>query len=238
MAAGPAQLTGQNGRTTLIAFCCSLLFLHSPALPATGQESTSQPALRGTAEFGNVSATVAEIKPYLLSICRGRDFQCVLIKLKNNSDQAITVDGENAKLEIAGSLVDPRSSQQITKASCCRMSVPAAVTLTMASLAVIGLPGPILYEMMTNKRENYFFNKGFGFMDDGIRHEIEGRQFGKRLLLQGDETDGWFCFKSSDKTNSAVLKLPVSGGNKSGLISLPIDIPSDQAKSNQLKDGK
>ncbi len=225
-------------RITLAAVCCTALLLLSSAQHAICQESADQPALRGTAEFGNVAAKIADIKPYLLSICRGRDFQCIFVQLKNNGDQAITVDGENAKLEIAGTLVDPRNTKQITAGACCRMSIPAALTLTVASLAVIGLPGPILYEMMTNKRENHFFNKGFGFMDDGIRHEIEGRQFGKRVLLQADETEGWFCFKSSQKIQSGLLKIPAYAGSKTGLISLQVDIPSDTSQTTEPDQSK
>lgn len=219
-------------RTWQASLRCALLVLAFSAAPLRCQES--QPSLRGLAEFGSVTAQVAEIRSYLLPACRSRGFQCVLVHLKNNSDQTITVDGDNAKATIAGNLVDPRNTRQITKQSRCRMSVPAMVTLTVVSLGFLGTPGPILYEILTNKRDKYFYNSGYGFMDDGVRHEIEGARFGKRVMLKGDETDGWFCFNPSQLSGPAKLNIPVSAGKKSGAIEVNVKAPDTASLSTPV----
>src|SRR5262249_173936 len=155
----------------------------------------------------------------------------------NNSDQTVTIDGEKAKGAITGSLTDPRNTDQITKQSCCQMPLRSEIALTVISVGLLGLPAPILYEMLTNKRESYFYNKGYGWMNDGIRHEIDGTRFGKRVMLQGDETDGWFCFKASELTGPATLRIPISSGNKSGLIEVPV-VPPNAPATSQANDRK
>lgn len=203
-----------------------------------GQCQESQPALRGLAEFESVQAEVASVKPYLISVCRGRSLQCVLVHIKNDSNKMVSVDGDHARAGVAGSVLEPQSKQQITKASCCTMSVPATLALAAVGTASLGFTGPILFEMLTNKRQHHFYNGGFGFGDDGVRHEIEGARFGKRLLLQGDEMSGWFCFQTANLTGLTSLQIPVSSGSKSGIVEVKVQLPSgtqaEQAPDRRL----
>ncbi len=188
-------------------------------LPVLSQES--KPALRGLAQSGTITAAVAEIRPVLLSACRGHSIRCMRVHIKNNTDQTITIDGNGAKLAISDNVITPRSTAQITQASCCGMSKPAQAAVAAVSLGTLGFAGPISYEILTNRRNNYFFRSSFGYLDDGIRHEIESFQCGKRVILPGDETDGWFCFRNSELTAAAELQLPVIANNKASLIVVP-----------------
>jgi hypothetical protein len=202
--------------------------------PSTAPQPAGQP-LKGMAELGAVTAEGLGVRSYLISVCRARNFKCVLVHLKNGSGMTITVDGDNAKATDESGTVDPNTTKQISSRSCCGLSTGKLVTLAAVSvIPLLGLPEPILYEMMTNKRDwNHFYESGYGWLNDGPRHEIEGLRFGKRVLLPGDETDGWFCFKADQIKSKATLRIPVSSGTKSTIVE--ITVPDNALAENTAK---
>lgn len=194
----------------------------APAAAPSASSTDSPAVLRGQAQIGGIAAALGEIRPYLLCACRGRGFQCLHVQLKNGSGSTATVDGEKAALVIAGQSLAPQAPEFIAKHSNCVLSSPAKTALVAASLPLLGLPGPILFEMMTNKRDNYFYNNGYGWVDDGPRREVEQLRFGKRILLNGDETDGWFCFQGKSWTDTGILRIPVMMPTGQGYIDLTV----------------
>lgn len=213
-----------------ITFAAAVAVFAASGGPVAGEEQ--QPALRGLAEFESVSARVAEIRPYVLKVCRGHNMQCILIHVKNAGSKIITVDGDNAKMTVGAAAMVPRNVTQLEKATCCRLSTPAIAAVTALSLGTLGLASSIPYEWFANKRDAHFRNGGYGWLKDGPRHEIEGMRFGKRVILQGDESDGWLCFATTEVKPTDNLQIPVTAGDKSGLLEVQIGVPAQATTTN------
>lgn len=183
--------------------------------PAWTQES--DPPLRGLASLSGIAATAVRAPACLPGCKRDMGVQCVQVHVQNNTDQPITVNGNDASGAISGTNFQSVTDKTVQSKSGCGLSGKDVALLAVVGVGTVGLGQDLLFDIMTTPK-----TLGEPFFRDGIRQKIEAVKFGRRLLMPGDETTGWLCFSSSIAPDT--VSLPVAGmdGKQAGELKLTV----------------
>jgi hypothetical protein len=185
------------------------------ATPVSAQEA--DPPLRGLASLSGVAASALRASDCLPGCRRDMGVQCVQVHIQNNTDQPITVNGNEAS-GMVGTASLPVASEPVTeKESGCGLTAADVGLLAVIGVTTVGFGQDMLFERLTTPK-----TLGEAFFRDGARHKVEGVRFGRRLLMPGDETTGWLCFNGSITPDT--VSLPVAGmdGKQAGELKLSV----------------
>ena len=215
---------------TFIAGALSLV------VASAGYCQDSEPGLRGLAEFSQVSAQAIDVTSRIIAGGGQSRFECVRLKVKNNGEGTVMVDGEGAVAQVEGRTVAAVGQDQAIKGSGYGLSLPSQALLAGASIGSLGLAGPILYEIMTNPRQKGF--QGYEWGRDGLRNWIENNRFGRSIILPGDERIGWMCFDCAAGRVPTKVQIPISSIPDNGQSGqLVVDVPATAQPASIVKPG-
>lgn len=186
------------------------------AASANAQESQ---ALRGLAEFKDVSGSAIITSGRLLPNCRPVDLSCVQVHIKNDSDKVVVADAINATAMVGGQTMRATDLTAMMDNSNCGLSRGKKAAVIGTAAFTFGFFGPLTYEALAPKKD-----LGTAFGKDGTRHEAESLYFGRRVIMPGDETTGWLCFDihSQDVPSQVQIPLYADKALTSGQITLPV----------------
>lgn len=196
----------------IIAVLFAIVFFNSET-----KAQESQVELKGQAEFASVSGTFITLKRRLPGDCRNTGFECIKVKIKNNTTQVITIHGDKAQAEASNHALPAALEPELIKKSGCGFSFIDKSILFAATVTTVALAEPILQEML--EKADY---PQTAYGQDAIRQMIEGERLGRRLLMPGDETTGWLCVASPKGKTPTVLRIPVQSATDSGLVVITI----------------
>jgi hypothetical protein len=167
-----------------------------------------RPVLKGQAEAASLPITVNAISGCPVMHYRGKKLTCYAVHFKNLTDQVVIIDGDNSKADAGKEISTATSAGALLRASSSNLSTKGKILCALVTVGTIGLGGIIFGEMITpdqHKRRDLENSIGI----DGVRHDIERARFGRRLVMPGDETQGWMGFECADAAAIRAVKVPI-----------------------------
>lgn len=192
-----------------------------------GASGDSRPVLRGGAEASSVNGHARLLATTPLTYHRDRSVHFIELNIKNISDQVVVVDANLAEVTVGGQIVHPCDNKELEKDAASTLNLGGKVAVAGVGLASLGLAGDIFYEFITpgqNRKRD--LSRALG--KDGTRHEVEVENFGKRVLMPGDETQGWLGFDAQAVPSVTSIKVPISYMPPSlpgAVLTVPIEAP-------------
>lgn len=208
--------------------------LRSPILPGPERELPTSPEevrskpdqefIKGSAqsEALETSAELMEYSP--LSRYKGDRLRFLKVRVKNTGRSPMLILGNKASLRPSAELKDVSREEIIAGGRTEAGTSVTAETLeehdnTILSgkkkalvgavgVGTLGLGGMLAYEAM-NPGEYRKRNLGIALGRDAGRHEVEAERLGTRLMMPGDDTEGWAAFPEAELSGSDKLYLPV-----------------------------
>lgn len=174
-----------------------------------GASGDAKPILRGTAEASSVNGHARLLATTPLTYHRDRSVHFIELNIKNISDQVVVVDANLAEVNVGGQIIRPCDNKELEKDAASTLSTGGKLAVAGVGLATLGLAGDIFYEFITpgqNRKRD--LSRALG--KDGTRHEVEVENFGKRVLMPGDETQGWLGFDAAAVPSVTSIKVPIS----------------------------
>jgi len=168
-----------------------------------------RPLLRGTAEAASVNGHARLLATTPLTHHRDKSVHFIELNIKNISDQVVVIDANQAEVKVNGQIYRPCDSKELQQDARSTLSLGGKLAVAGVSAMSLGLAGDIFYEFITpgqNRKRDLSVALG----RDGTRHEVEVENFGKRVLMPGDETQGWLGFDANELPNVDSIRIPVS----------------------------
>ncbi len=150
------------------------------------------------------------------------------LNIKNISDQVVVVDANLAEITVNGQTFRPCDSKELQQDAKSTLSLGGKLAVAGVTAMSLGLAGDIFYEFITpgqNRKRDLSVALG----RDGTRHEVEVENFGKRVLMPGDETQGWLGFDAVSLPQVNSIRIPISympPTLPSATLTVPVDTPS------------
>lgn len=200
-----------------------------PPHPETGGGHTTdgRPILRGTAEAASVNGHARLLATTPLTHHRDRSVHFIELNIKNISDQVVVVDANQATVTLNGQIYKPCDAKELEHDARSTLSMGGKLAVAGVFAASMGLAGDIFYEFITpgqNRKRDLSVALG----RDGTRHEVEVENFGKRVLMPGDETQGWLGFDAQTLPQVGKISVPISympPSLPSAVLTVPVDTP-------------
>lgn len=214
------------------AAALALVLLAAPSKAETGQPATPPsveqelknqtvpahlPPLSGLAEFNAISASASDLSGRISPGCRLKGYRCIELRVKNNRSEPVVVDGERTAGQVNGKLLQPESAEKLTGEINCGMSYLQASLVGAIGLGTLGLAGPMAYEVF--EKPKY---PGAPYGRDNVTHLVQGDRFGQRLILPGDETEGWLCFRCGPESTPRSLTIPIYSRSQAGQVTVTV----------------
>jgi orotidine-5'-phosphate decarboxylase len=187
-----------------------------------------RPLLRGVAEAASVNGHARLLATTPLTHHRDRSVHFIELNIKNISDQVVVVDANQAEVRINGQVYRPCDAKELQHDAQSTLSTGGKLAVAGVSAMSLGLAGDIFYEFITpgqNRKRDLSVALG----RDGTRHEVEVENFGKRVLMPGDETQGWLGFDAATLPQVDSIRVPVSympPSLPSAVLTVPVDKPT------------
>lgn len=201
-----------------------------PAHTDTTQPHTTEgrPLLRGVAEAASVNGHARLLATTPLTHHRDRSVHFIELNVKNISDQVVVVDANLAEVTVNGQVYRPCDSKELQHDAQSTLSVGGKLAVAGVTAMSLGLAGDIFYEFITpgqNRKRDLSVALG----RDGTRHEVEVENFGKRVLMPGDETQGWLGFDAVSLPQVNSIRVPISympPTLPAAVLTVPVDSPT------------
>jgi len=190
-----------------------------------------RPLLRGAAEAASVNGHARLLATTPLTHHRDRSVHFIELNIKNISDQVVVVDANQAEVKVNGQVFRPCDSKELEHDARSTLSTGGKLAVAGVTAMSLGLAGDIFYEFITpgqNRKRDLSVALG----RDGTRHEVEVENFGKRVLMPGDETQGWLGFDANTLPQVDSIRLPISympPSLPSAVLTVPVDKPVRKA---------
>lgn len=168
-----------------------------------------RPLLRGAAEAACVSGHARLLATTPLTHHRDRSVHFIELNVKNVSDQVVVIDANLAEVNVNGQIYRPCDSKELQHDAQSTLSLGGKLAVAGVTAMSLGLAGDIFYEFITpgqNRKRDLSVSLG----RDGPRHEVEVENFGKRVLMPGDETQGWLGFDAVCLPEVNSIRVPIS----------------------------
>lgn len=175
-----------------------------------GAHSTEgRPLLRGVAEAASVNGHARLLATTPLTHHRDRSVHFIELNIKNISDQVVVIDANQAEVRLNGQVFKPCDAKELEHDAKSTLSLGGKLAVAGVTAASLGLAGDIFYEFIT-PGQNRKRDLGVALGRDGTRHEVEVENFGKRVLMPGDETQGWLGFDADTLPQVESIRVPIS----------------------------
>lgn len=168
-----------------------------------------RPLLRGVAEAASVNGHARLLATTPLTHHRDRSVHFIELNIKNISDQVVVVDADQAEVTVGGKTYKPCDAKELESDAKSTLSTGGKLAVVAVTAASLGLAGDIFYEFIT-PGQNRKRDLGISLGRDGTRHEVEVENFGKRVLMPGDETQGWLGFDAESLPQVNAIRVPIS----------------------------
>lgn len=195
---------------------------------AAPHATDGRPLLRGVAEAASVNGHARLLATTPLTHHRDRSVHFIELNIKNISDQVVVVDANLAEITVNGQTFRPCDSKELQQDAKSTLSLGGKLAVAGVTAMSLGLAGDIFYEFITpgqNRKRDLSVALG----RDGTRHEVEVENFGKRVLMPGDETQGWLGFDAVSLPQVNSIRIPISympPTLPSATLTVPVDTPS------------
>lgn len=170
-------------------------------------------ALKGSANATgpavNLSSQAELLANNPLSRYRGDSIIFYEVHIKNSGATPVLVLGRDAQFVMPSSTVKTIRAASLEKHDNTLLTPKEKVLVGAVGVGTAGLASSIFYEHMTPS-ENKHRSLGIALGRDRGRHEVESENLGTRLIMPGDETNGWVAFEdNADIRQQTTLKVPV-----------------------------
>ena len=195
---------------------------------AQPHSTEGKPILRGVAEAASVNGHARLLATTPLTHHRDRSVHFIELNIKNISDQVVVIDANLAEVTVNGQIYRPCDSKELQHDAQSTLSVGGKLAVAGVTAMSLGLAGDIFYEFITpgqNRKRDLSVALG----RDGTRHEVEVENFGKRVLMPGDETQGWLGFDAVSLPQVNSIRVPISympPTLPAAVLTVPVDSPS------------
>lgn len=239
--------------------------LRSPILPGPARELPTSPEelrskpdqdfIKGSAQSEAIE-TSAELMEYSpLSRYKGDRLRFLKVRVKNTGRSPMLILGNKASLNpsapggnkrvsleaaMAGDRTDRKvsvSAETLEEHDNTILSAKKKALVGAVGVGTLGLGGMLAYEAM-NPGEYRKRNLGIALGRDAGRHEVEAERLGTRLMMPGDDTEGWAAFPEAELTGSDKLYLPVMYPpytRISGVLKISISGRADNADGQKIR---
>ena len=204
-----------------------------PHTDSTTPHSTEgRPLLRGVAEAASVNGQARLLATTPLTHHRDRSVHFIELNIKNISDQVVVVDANQAEAMLNGKIIKPCDAKELQHDAQSTLSMGGKLAVAGVTAMSLGLAGDIFYEFITpgqNRKRDLSVALG----RDGTRHEVEVENFGKRVLMPGDETQGWLGFDADSLPDVQSIRVPISympPTLPSAVLTVPVGKPARQVQ--------
>ncbi len=193
----------------------------------TLHSTDGRPLLRGVAQASSVTGQARLLATTPLTHHSDRSVHFIELNIKNISDQVVVVDANLAEVTVNGQTYRPCGAKELEHDAQSTLSTTGKLAVVGVSVASAGLAGDMFYEFITpgqNRKRDLTVALG----RDGTRHEIEVENFGKRVLMPGDETQGWLGFDAASLPRVEAIRVPISympPNLPSAVLTVPVDTP-------------
>ena len=193
----------------------------------TPHSTDGKPLLRGAAEAASVNGHARLLATTPLTHHRDRSVHFIELNIKNISDQVVVIDANMAEASVNGQVYRPCDAKELQHDAQSTLSMGGKLAVAGVTAMSLGLAGDIFYEFITpgqNRKRDLSVALG----RDGTRHEVEVENFGKRVLMPGDETQGWLGFDAVSLPQVNSIRVPISympPSLPSAVLTVPVDIP-------------
>ncbi|MCA9801318.1 MAG: hypothetical protein KC777_05000 [Cyanobacteria bacterium HKST-UBA02] len=184
------------------------------------------PLIKGSAQSEAIE-TSAELMEYSpLSRYKGDSLRFLKVRVKNTGRSPMLILGNKASLTpsvaaglkgvsredvLAGGQTEPSTSvsaEKLEEHDNTILTGKKKALVGAIGVGTLGLGGMLAYETM-NPGEYRKRNLGVALGRDAGRHEVEAERLGTRLMMPGDDTEGWAAFPEAELNGSDKLYLPV-----------------------------
>jgi hypothetical protein len=201
-----------------------------------GTHSTEgRPLLRGAAEAASVNGHARLLATTPLTHHRDRSVHFIELNIKNISDQVVVIDANQAEVRLNGQVFRPCDAKELEHDAQSTLSLGGKLAVAGVTAASLGLAGDIFYEFIT-PGQNRKRDLGVALGRDGTRHEVEVENFGKRVLMPGDETQGWLGFDADTLPQVESIRVPISympPSLPSAVLTVSVDKPARRMLPSQ-----
>ncbi|MGD9684408.1 MAG: hypothetical protein AB7W16_24855 [Candidatus Obscuribacterales bacterium] len=211
------------------------------------------PLIKGSAQSEAIetSAEVMEYSP--LSRYKGDKLRFLKVRVKNTGRSPMLILGNKASLKatvaaglkgvsredvIAGGQTETSvSAEKLEEHDNSILTAKKKALVGAIGVGTLGLGGMLAYEAM-NPGEYRKRNLGIALGRDAGRHEVEAERLGTRLMMPGDDTEGWAAFPEAELNGSDKLYLPVMYPpytRISGVLKISISGKADETDSQKVR---
>lgn len=176
---------------------------------ANAHSTDGRPLLRGLAEAASVNGHARLLATTPLTHHRDRSVHFIELNIKNISDQVVVIDANQAEVTVNGKVYKPCDAKELQHDAQSTLSTGGKLAVAGVTAMSLGLAGDIFYEFIT-PGQNRKRDLGIALGRDGTRHEVEVENFGKRVLMPGDETQGWLGFDAVSLPQVDAIRVPIS----------------------------
>ncbi len=172
---------------------------------------TGQTTLRGAADTSGIHlSSKAEILPSNpLSRYRGDNIVFFKVYIKNSGPTPVLILGRDAQFVTPSATLKTIRAATLENHDNTLLTPKEKVLVGAVGIGSAGLASSIFYEHMTPS-ENRKRSLGIALGRDRGRHEVEAENLGTRLMMPGDETNGWLAFEDSATVRQQnTLRVPV-----------------------------
>ncbi len=170
------------------------------------------PVLKGALDTSgvNISSKAELMQGNPLSRYRSKEnLVFYRVHIKNAGATPVLILGRDAQFTTETETVKTIRAATLEKHDNTLLTPKEKALVGAVGIGTVGLASSIFYEKMTPS-ENGKRSLGIALGRDRGRHEVESENLGTRLVMPGDETDGWVAFE--DKAiirNHDTLRVPV-----------------------------
>lgn len=182
-----------------------------PDKPEDVSQTPAQPTLKGTADTSSINlSSKAEILPSNpLSRYRGDSIVFFKVHIKNAGSTPVLILGRDAQFVTSQATLKTIRAATLENHDNTLLTPKEKALVAAVGIGSAGLASSIFYEHMTPS-ENRNRSLGIGLGRDRGRHEVESENLGTRLVMPGDETNGWLAFEDSASVRQQnTLRVPV-----------------------------
>ncbi len=157
----------------------------------------------------NLSSQAELIANNPLSRYRGDSIVFYKVYIKNSGATPVLVLGRDAQFVMPSATVKTIRAATLEKHDNTLLTPKEKVLVGAVGVGTAGLASSIFYEHMTPS-ENKHRSLGIALGRDRGRHEVESENLGTRLIMPGDDTNGWVAFEdNAEIRQQTTLKVPV-----------------------------
>ncbi|MDZ4832198.1 MAG: hypothetical protein SGJ27_00200 [Candidatus Melainabacteria bacterium] len=173
--------------------------------------SAAPPVLKGAADTTaiNLNSRAELLAANPLSRYRGDSLVFFKVHIKNSGSTPVLVLGRDAQFVTPSATVKTIRAATLENHDNVLLTPKEKVLVGAVGIGSAGLASSIFYEHMTPS-ENKHRSLGIALGRDRGRHEVESENLGTRLVMPGDETNGWLAFEDSANVRQQnTLRVPV-----------------------------